>query len=521
VIGSRLAHGLIQLGSSPSHGRFGKALRHPERCQRQRLREILKATETAENPNFESYETFSQATAETDYAGISARVVRQRAGEPTLHPRCGRFQPTSGSTHGIKWIPYSREFLSELDAALCPWLSSQASLHPGILQGRHYWSLSWIPEAQRAWIQSSDDREFFPLWKRGLWKLTQAGDPRLAQAPTFEATAFATAVSLAACEDLTFLSVWSPTFALSLIQQLREDWDAVFETLRAGHWALQRSALTAFSAPRCRSSRLDTLREAARCEDRDFLKLLWPHLALVSAWETGASRPWAARLKSLLPHAAFEGKGLWSTEGVVTLPYQEKMPLALTSHFLEFKDLDSGRVHPSWDLTVGQRVQPLLTTGSGLRRYRLEDELKVVDFLEATPCLEFQGRLEGVDLVGEKLSPRLASEVAQAFKQRTGLTLVTLIADPEEAGYSGLVEGSPAGGTLEEAKRTQGERVLEEELCRLFHYELARNLRQLRAARLHVVPDALREYQRLLGTGVIQGNIKVEPLIILKEAVKP
>lgn len=60
----------------------------------------------------------------------------------------------------------------------------------------------------------------------------------------------------------------------------------------------------------------------------------------MSSWDTAGSKAWAEKLKEKLPSVQFEGKGLWATEGVVTIPYNDQYPLAYQSHFYEFEYLE-------------------------------------------------------------------------------------------------------------------------------------------------------------------------------------
>ncbi len=99
----------------------------------------------------------------------------------------------------------------------------------------------------------------------------------------------------------------------------------------------------------------------------------------------------------------FEGKGLWATEGVVTIPFAEQFSLSYQSHFYEFLLQDTVQAIPAWRLKKGDIVSPVITTGSGLTRYVIDDELEVIDFYHDVPCFRFLGRKITVDLVGEKL----------------------------------------------------------------------------------------------------------------------
>lgn len=249
-------------------------------------------------------------------------------------------------------------------------------------------------------------------------------------------------------------------------------------------------------------------------------------LRLVSAWDSAASAAHAATLAGLLPRAAFQGKGLWATEGVVSLPFRERLPLALTSHFLEFRCLATDRLLPAWALEEDQELQPLLTTSGGLVRHGLEDRVKVTGFLERTPCLAFLGRLGGTDLVGEKLDASAVSELLAALGDRHGVRCMTLFAVEGGRPHYCLVAEGRSGG---EAGLAQD---LESGLARHHHYLLARELEQLAPARVLVLPEAeaflsLRAGHLGLASGAAKvaslqaWSLSIPPEQLLKEMDKP
>jgi len=518
------AHRLTEIGCYFSNTRFEKALRQPELFQRKRLHQLLKRLHTSAYATQlglsaqDTYEQFQKRTPIVQYEEIIPWVQQQRSGEGALHPDCRRFQPTSGSTSKIKWIPYSPEFLNELDEAISPWLISLFANHPGIRSGRHYWSLSWIPTEQRASLSSSDDRDFFPLWKRILWSLTQAGSPLIANADTIDSATFATATYLCSATDLSMISVWSPTFALSLFEGIRKHRHLLSETLATGRWPEPYAQALEVHVPHPgKSSASSQILRTWNGELRpDFLNHLWPNLSLISAWDTSSSRSWALQLAELLPHAAFEGKGLWATEGVVTIPYFGKMTAAVTSHFMEWRDLDTQQIHPTWELRSGQIVQPILSTGSGLLRYALSDQLRVTGKNQNTPTLEFLGRMGESDLAGEKISPQFALQALQKFEGLTGLRACLLIADPKTLTYTLWLE-IPKNGQLPDSLQSarlaeQADQILRES----FHYALARELKQIQPTQIQFTSNFLQDYQQLaLKKGMIEGNLKFEPLIVL------
>lgn len=149
-------------------------------------------------------------------------------------------------------------------------------------------------------------------------------------------------------------------------------------------------------------------------------------LTLISSWDTEGATAWATPLQARIANVAFEGKGLWATEAVVTIPYENQYPLSYQSHFYEFLLQGTDQIVPSWQLNLADIVSPVITSGSGLIRYVIEDELEVTGFYQQVPCFRFLGCKMTVDMVGEKLDHHLAIHVLDGFK-RTDYMPISLL----------------------------------------------------------------------------------------------
>jgi hypothetical protein len=450
-----------------------------------------------------SVEQFTDRVPITRYSDWEPWILQQKA-----ERRVSRYEPTSGSTHARKWIPYTPELLREFDAAAAPWISD---LHRrfSVSHGRHYWSLSWIPSNLRAEMEDTSDVLVLPFWKRIFLERVLVGSPQIARLPTLAQSKHATLTLLTHARDLTLLSAWSPTFVLGLLDDLSAEREAIAHTLQTGRWSIPE-----MRAPRCpRTAGL--LRDWDGKLSPEFLATLWPELKLISCWDSSTSAPWARRLATYFPRTHVQGKGLWATEGVVTIPYLDHYPLAITSHFLEFRCLHSGQIKRAWELELGQRVQPLLTTGSGFFRLELDDELEVTDFLEQTPCLRFIGRLGGVDLVGEKLDTQSVRVLLEEISRTEQIQCVSLLAREgganRKARYLLLAEGRSE-------REAQLAKIVEDHLLQLHHYRLARELGQLEPAGAVLRPDAIAFYHALPTQVGVAGARKIEPLTLWKES---
>ena len=523
---SRLAHMLAKLASFLRYRQFLRSSANLQKTQEAQLRRILvsiEGTESARQLGINrrtQLAQFQEKLPITDYHDWQTLIERQnqdRQAAIISASECNRFQPTSGSTSKIKWIPYTSEFLNELDQAISPWLWSLYSQYSGISRGRHYWSLSWIPSELRKIASGNvnDDLELLPKWKRLFMQAIMAVPDEVSNTESSESSLFATICFLAADKQLTVISVWSPTFALNMLHFMQQHKEAIAQTLISGKWSMFADELEHLEAPHS-IEQARTLADLSEDIEAEFLRKLWPDIALISCWDTASSTTFAHELREYFPGAAFEGKGLWATEGVVTFPFKGKYPLSICSHFYEFQDLQDEKIYASWELTKGQVVRPILTTGSGLLRYGMKDKVRVVDFFNQTPCFEFLGRLDGTDMVGEKLSADVAGwimqNVAAKFDLVKPISLLAVPAVEKRLPYYLLLCESLTSVTSNLSREIAA--AVEAELKKHFHYQLARELGQLAMAHCVVSKDAWGLYvSRCQRRGMVEGNIKVESLV--------
>ena len=125
-IAHKFTHKAAQNLSARGYKKFCKALAQPQAVQREKLSSLLKViapSVSGKKYNLSSslfYEEFIRKVPITEYSDWAEQIDKARAGssqELSIETN-ERFQPTSGSTSKIKWIPYTQSFLNELDAAI-------------------------------------------------------------------------------------------------------------------------------------------------------------------------------------------------------------------------------------------------------------------------------------------------------------------------------------------------------------------------------------------------------------------
>ena len=491
-----MLHQIIHYLNKMQEKTFRKGSKHLEKTQRDILKEqTFKSKEFDRKVDYEEFKTLKEIV---DYSDLRQEIEKKR--ESFCHDHI-RFQSTSGSTDKVKLIPYNKKILNEFDWASSPWISNLYEKFPGIKSGKHFWSLSWVPESLRK-INQSDDSELLPLHKRIIMEQMMLPDPKIAYLESNEDAMFATIFSLVESEDLTLISVWSPTFLLNLVDLIIEKSDLIMSCHDKSSWLPYGKSLS-IKFPKKRSD-LSFFKYSKNMDQQTLVKKLWPNLCLVSAWDTSTSKVYADKVKNIFSHASFQGKGLWSTEAVVTIPFDNKFPLAYKSHFYEFEIVETSQIIPSWELKIGMLVKPIVSTGNEFFRYKINDILYVNDFFNDVPCFEFMGHENTVDLVGEKIDSKMVNDL---FSDVGEFCLLAINKTEQKPYYYFLT-----------SEQNISDDEVENRLSTIYHYNLARELGQLNHCVSRSVDDLTVVNNKManLEEGII-GNNKVEILQLVKD----
>lgn len=361
------------------------------------------------------------------------------------------YETTSGSSGAKKEVPYTRSLLRCFQNMFFIWAYDVLTHAPVKLEsGKVFMSISPKIGSEKA----DEDSEYLGIAKY-LMSQFFAVDPNL-NAPNSDEYMWKLCSQLVNCRDLEVLSLWSPSYFLAIL-----DYIEAHQQKLLGH-----------------SSFVPTEQ--------------WSQLKMISCWTDGQSNLVAQKLKQKFPQVWLQPKGLMATEAPMTIPWIQaggSVPL-LSEIPLQLVDLN-GHVSSCWEAKVGKTYEVLLSTPNGLNNYSIGDLVKVKSYYKKIPVLEFVGRKNRVsDLVGEKLHEVFVFEaLGPLIKQ-------SFILVPQQDYYLLLTENSQ---TLEVQK-------LDEALCGAYHYQLARNLGQLKALKSRSVKNVdhlwlqfSREQGQLLG----------------------
>ena len=410
--------------------RFHRATRQVAETQSELLADILRAnrdTQFGRGLDFgriRNPRDYQRAVPPSRYEDYEDPIKRIADGAPNVLTRepVTLLEPTSGTTGGEKLIPYTASLRRQFQRAVAAWVADLFGA-----SGRAPRPRLLVAVAGPGTAAAHGRRHSYRL--RGRRRLSRrveqvavrrllVAPPSLARLTDLDAFRYGTLYSLLCADDLALISVWSPTFLTALFNHFEEWQDRLCADIARGSPQREKPD------PRRAAALNLILRSCLSLSEK--LRLVWPRLALISCWADGSPAGFLPELRALLPAVEVQPKGLLATEGVVSLPLVgcEGAALAIRSHFFEFEEAETpdGRFRLAHELDRGGRYRVVLTTGGGLYRYALRDEVKVAGFIRQCPLLRFLGKCDRVsDLIGEKLAEAHVRAVLDRLFAAAGL----------------------------------------------------------------------------------------------------
>lgn len=335
------------------------------------------------------------------------------------------FERTGGSSAGSKLIPYTASSLDSFGVALKTWLCDLLDHRPGIKSGSAYWSVSPALKSRKCLTSANipiglaSDAEYFGASLAQDLLSTLVTPMTLSAVDNFEDWRYLTVRYLLAAEDLAFISVWSPTYIIDLLDYLKSDYQRLASDIASGSISIDNESLCDSHKALMISDRdRSEIVKKACSQDKIDISVLWPQLDTLSCWLSAASGRYKLKLEEYFPDVYIQPKGLLATEGVISIPmcrYSADL-LAITSGFYEFID-SSGNVLLANELLQDEVYHVLITNHSGLYRYDIGDQVRVTGKADSVPLLEFIGRSHSdIDICGEKLSEAFVYRAMQSIK---------------------------------------------------------------------------------------------------------
>ena len=373
--------------------------------------EYLKIFETgsqilnAENEK-ELIEKFQNKIPIVNYEDIKEFVEKEKSGENNvlLSDKIKLFELTSGSTSDVKYIPYTEKFLKSYMNGVFAWIYNLYQNNKRLFFGSSYWSVS--PILKREAVTSGgirvgieDDTSYFDKVSAFFLNKLFTVPKEIKNTQNMEDFLLITAVFLLLSENLTMISVWSPSFLMILLDFIEKNHKVICQIVKSEDlgteffadknlgnkkyfqiiqkkyrklWKKNRSKFLINYFEKYEKNILskndktqnleiteknnenEIMAENKNLETKSGNKIvenfvdysvIWEKLSLVSCWADSDSYEIFIKLKEKLNfdkknmNLKFQGKGLMSTECIVSFPLENVKNgsvAAYNSFFYEF-----------------------------------------------------------------------------------------------------------------------------------------------------------------------------------------
>ncbi|MFO0751300.1 MAG: GH3 auxin-responsive promoter family protein [Myxococcota bacterium] len=389
----------------------------------------------------------------TDYDAVRPELDRALAGEPDqlVAGRPGYFGMTSGTTGYAKYIPIDAAYRAEFQSTVQHFLYGIVRDHARALDHKALYLvapavLETTPGGEPAGAISGYNFRRLPALLRGFYAVpADAFEVPEHAAQTYAVARFALAAEL----SVAFAITTAPLAQIGA--SMEQHAEALLRDIHDGTLRpdgipepLHRSLTRALRPDPRRARELARRVAGGR---RPIPRHFFPRLALISCWHHAGAASRLAALRDLWGEVPLRSAIYSATEGWMTIPLADHTPsgvLAADAVVLEFMDA-SGATRFAHELDAPGRYEILITSGAGLWRYRVGDEVDVTGFLGRAPELAF------VQKTGNVLS--LAHDMTTEAHVRTAVAHALPAArrwvfgpSPQGDGYRVVVEGSLGDG---------------------------------------------------------------------------
>ncbi len=384
--------------------------------------------------DIDDYRRMIPLTTFDDYAEMVYRELEGK--EEGLHSVYGVYQynKSSGTMGNPKKIPMSKISMDHLTSVL--------GCYPSTLAERVFGDVATsgkiLSVVEASAVQTINDRlycgvsaQFVIKWMLEHRELYTSPVEATRPHPETNARYLHARYGLAE-SNVTMLHSTFSTFLLDLFHYIENNWEMLCDDIEKGTIDESirmpddvRAKLSSELVPM--PERADQLRRIFKQGfDSTIAKRIWPNLTFMTSIVTGTFSAYLQQLRDKyigdLPTLA---TGLSASEGAFTMPFEFDDPLTIPtvgSAFFEF--LPIGEDDPSKTLTIGEveeggEYEVVVTTFSGLYRYRTRDAIRVEGFYKNIPKIAYLYRIDlCVNLSGEKTyEPALRKAMDETAKE--------------------------------------------------------------------------------------------------------
>ena len=402
----------------------------------------------------ELYRRYQEKVKTNDYEDLRPYVERHKHGEADiLFPgKPVLYATTSGTTSEPKWIPITREYLSNIYGKMTKvWLFNFIKNRHKVFSGKILSIVGkviegYAPDGTVFGSVSGVTQRDCPGFVKALYS-----NPQCVYSIADYNARYYVLMRMGIEQDITLIVTANPSTIVELQNNVNRFYDDYVKDIEAGTLNKDldiapeiRAELEACLRPN--PKRAAELR-ALKAEHGNVLpKHYWPNLQILNTWKCGNTKVYLDKFKDSFPEGMLHQEfGYFSSECRFGLVLDDTLNTVLFPHlhyyeFIDEADLDNP--NPKYlqlhELEEGKRYCPFVTTWAGLYRYNMNDLLEVGPNFINTPTVHMIQKVNGiVTITGEKLHERQFIEAVREAESITGRKVRFFIgfADLDILGY--------------------------------------------------------------------------------------
>lgn len=477
----------------------------------------------------ELYRRYEQEVKVNDYNDLEKYIDMSKhgaanvliPGKPVL------YLTTSGTTGKPKFLPMSREYLSYLTKLQYMSMATYSHKTDDIYKGKILAITSkcvedYAPDNTPVGSTSGATRENVNGFTTERFAV-----PACIFGISDYSARYYTIMRIAIEQDVRLIITPNPSTVLELMYNCDTHFDEYCDDIENGTLNKDlkiepeiREELEAFVKPN--PKRAAELRAIKTKTEHPMPKEYWSNMRILATWKCGNTAFYNKKLDRMFPDDTIHVEmGYFASEcrfgiplhrdndGTVTFPHM------IYTEFIDEEDLDKPNPHyyKIFELEVGKRYCPIVTTNSGLYRYNMNDLVEAGKLYHNMPTIFMVQKINGiVSMTGEKLYEKQFTTAVENASKETGLGVEFYMgfADIDNSCYQFYYEFSDTSVTKEQADKFNEivDKLLEEYNI---EYASKRHSLRLKHSEAHILPQySYEKFKRvLLDQGRRDGQFKL------------
>ena len=537
-----VANSLLGMAGGIQYLKLKSATKNPRKTSEATLRSILeyaKDTVYGKEHDFayilqaaddvELYKRYQEKVPAQDYENLRPYVERHKNGESgILFPgKPVLYATTSGTTSEPKWIPITKEYLSNIYGKMTKvWLFNFIKNKSKVFSGKILSIVGkciegYAPDGTVFGSVSGVTQRDCPNFVKVLYS-----NPQCVYSIADYNARYYVLMRMGIEQDVTLIVTANPSTIVELQNNVNKFYDDYVTDIENGTLKQDLNI-----DPEIRKELEACLKRAAELRamkekyGRVLPKHYWPNMQILNTWKCGNTKVYLDKFKDSFPSTMLHQEfGYFSSECRFGLVLDDTLNTVLFPHFHYYEFIDEADLdnpNPTYlqlhELKEGKRYCPFVTTYAGLYRYNMNDLLEVGPNFENTPTVHMIQKVNGiVTITGEKLHERQFIEAVHEAEAKTGMMTKFFVgfADMSIVNYRFYYEFADQSVTQEQAEKFT--EIVDDNLKHInVEYQTKRDSLRLKMPETYrLIPESFETFKaQCIAEGARDGQFKLQLLM--------